>query len=225
MATKRSNFELKVGLFTFIGLLILFMIVFSIGDFYLLNPGYTLTIQFGTANGIDIGAPVHVAGVIVGEVKGIKVYFDEGKTKVDLLVWLKKGSLVPDNSIAQIKTLGLLGEKFLDIYPGQDPKKFLQEGDLLIGADPVSMDELIGRGNALVGKLEGSAESFHNILKKIETGEGTIGRLIVDDSLYMNMEGFVQDIRKHPWKLLHRGKRSEDKKVSEGNKGMFHQRR
>lgn len=226
MATRRSNFELKVGIFIFIGLLILFMIVFSIGDFYLLNPGYTITIRFKTASGMEIGAPVHVAGIISGEVKGIKVGFEEGKTKVDLLVWLKKGTLVPNNSVAEIKTLGLLGEKYLDVLPGEDPERFLQEGDLLVGKDSVSMDNLIAKGYDLTAQLETSAQSFHAILKKIESGEGTLGKLVVEDKLHRDIEELVSDIKRHPWKLLRRGKetdRDEDRKTRSG--GVFQGRR
>ena len=212
MATRRSNFELKVGIFAFLGLLILFMIVFSIGDFYLLNPGYTLTVRFQTANGIEIGAPVHVAGVITGEVKGITVSFDEGKTRVDLRVWLKKGTIVPNNSVAEIKTLGLLGEKYLDIFPGQDARQFLQEGGMLVGKDPVSMDDLIGEGHQLVRQLDASAQSLRTITQKVETGEGTLGKLLMDDKLYHDIEDLIADIKRHPWKLLHRGRETDEKK-------------
>ena len=212
MPTRRSNFELKVGIFAFIGLLVLFMIVFSIGDFYLLNPGYTLTVRFHTANGIDIGAPVHVAGVISGEVKGITVSFTEGKTRVDLRVWLKEGTIVPDNSTAEIKTLGLLGEKYLDIFPGQDAKRFLQGGDMLTGKDPISMDDVIAEGHQLVTQLEVSAQSLQTITKKVESGEGTLGKLLMDDHLYRDLEDLISDLKRHPWKLLHREREKTDQK-------------
>ncbi len=212
MATRRSNFELKVGIFAFIGLLLLFMIVFSIGDFYLLNPGYTLTIRFQTASGIEIGAPVHVAGVISGEVKGITVTFEEGKTRVDIRTWLRKGTIVPDNSVGEIKTLGLLGEKYLDIFPGQDAERFLQEGDFLVGKDPISMDNVIAEGHALVAQLEVTAQSLQAIVKKVESGEGTLGKLLMDDKLHHDIEDLVGEIKRNPWKLLRRGKETTDQK-------------
>ncbi len=208
MASKQSHFELKVGIFAFIGLLVLFMIVFSIGDFYLFNPGYTLTVRFGTASGMQVGAPVHVAGVVSGEVREIQIHFDKGNTLVDLLVWLKKGTMVPDNSSAEIRTLGLLGEKYLDILPGQNAEKFLQEGSLLVGQNPVSMDSLIARGNALATELEASAKSLRAILQKVESGEGTVGKLMMDDTLYREIEGLVSDLKAHPWKLLKKEKES-----------------
>ena len=212
MPTRRSNFELKVGIFAFIGLLVLFMIVFSIGDFYLLNPGYTLTVRFQTANGIDIGAPVHVAGVISGEVKGITVTFAEGKTRVDLRVWLKEGTIVPDNSMAEIKTLGLLGEKYLDIFPGQGTNRFLQQGDTLAGKDPISMDDVIAEGHQLMTQLETSARSLQVIIQRVESGEGTLGKLLMDDHLYRDLEDLIADLKRHPWKLLHREKETDQKK-------------
>jgi len=212
MATRQSNFELKVGIVGLIGLLILFIIVFSIGGFWF-NPGYTLTIRFGSASGIDVGAPVLVAGVTSGEVRAINVSFNEGQTVVDLLIWLKKGILVPDNSTAEIKTLGLLGEKYLDILPGQHAQKFLQEGEFLSGKDPVSMDNLISKGHELAVELDASAKTLHAILEKVESGEGTIGKLLADDKLYYDIEDLVVDLKAHPWKLLHREK---EKKSDEG---------
>ncbi|MCH7571764.1 MAG: MCE family protein [Planctomycetes bacterium] len=228
MATRHNNFELKVGLFAFIVLLILFMIIFSIGDFYLFNPGYTFTVRFNTANGMEIGAPVHVAGVVSGEVKGITVNFKEGKTYVDLLVWIKKATRVPNNSISEIKTLGLLGEKYMDIFPGENPERFLGKGDLLIGDDPISMDNLISKGHDLTSQLEAAAKSFHAILQKIEKGEGTLGKLVVEDKLHRDIEEMVSDIKRHPWKLLRRGRTKDDKRENrekENKSGFFQGRR
>ncbi len=68
----RSGFELKVGIFIFIGIVILSLIVFSIGNFYSIKRGYTLDIVFNFANGISVGAPVRYAGVEVGEVQEIE---------------------------------------------------------------------------------------------------------------------------------------------------------
>ena len=88
----RSSFELKVGIFIFIGIVILAVIVFSIGNFYTLKRGYELNVLFSFANGISVGAPVRYAGVEVGEVQDIEVYFDEKENvpMVRLLVWCRR---------------------------------------------------------------------------------------------------------------------------------------
>jgi len=61
------------------------------------------------------------------------------------------------------------------------------------------------------------------ILEKLDEGEGTLGRLLTDDSVYNKIEDMIEDIKSHPWKLLHRpSKRDEDK--GEGNRGYIYER-
>ena len=204
MSPKRPSYELKVGIFAFGGLLILITFVFYIGNIYLLNPGYLIKVRFRSASGIEPGAPVHVAGVVSGEVKDVKVRFEGGDTFVDLRVWIAEGTPVPTNSIAEIKTLGLLGEKYLDILPQPGPEAFLQKEDLLTGKDPVSMDDVVARSHQLVTRLEGVTVTLDTILKRIESGEGTLGKLVSDDSLYQDMRELMADLKRNPWKLLQR---------------------
>ena len=210
MSPKRPSYELKVGIFAFGGLLILITFVFYIGNIYLFNPGYLIKIRFRSASGIAPGAPVHVAGVVSGEVKDVKVKFEDGNTFVDLRVWIAEGTPVPTNSMAEINTLGLLGEKYLDILPQPGPEAFLQKEDLLTGRDPVSMDDVVARSHQLVTRLEGATVTLDTILRRIESGEGTIGKLVSDDTLYQDMKELVADLKRNPWKLLHRPREKKD---------------
>lgn len=210
MVPKRPTYELKVGIFAFGGLLILITFVLYIGNIYLFNPGYLVGVRFRSANGIEPGAPVHVAGVVSGELKDIKVSFEEGNTFVDLRVWIKEGTQIPGNSLAEIKTLGLLGEKYLDILPQPNAEGFLKQGDLLTGKDPVSMDDVVARSHQLVGRLETAADSLNHILERIEAGEGTVGKLLAEDTLHQQMVDLMEDLKKHPWKLLHRPRQTKD---------------
>ena len=210
MASKRPSYELKVGIFAFGGLMILIIFVLYIGNIYLFNPGYLIMVRFRSASGIEPGAPVHVAGVVSGEVKDIKVKFEQGETFVDLRVWIEEETRVPTNSVAEIKTLGLLGEKYLDILPQPNPIDFLKQGGLLTGKDPISMDDVVARSHQLVTRLEGATVTLDTILRRIESGEGTIGKLVSDDTLYQDMKELVADLKRNPWKLLHRPREKKD---------------
>ncbi|MBU1146844.1 MAG: MCE family protein [Candidatus Omnitrophica bacterium] len=236
----RSNFELKVGIFIFIGIVILSVIVFSIGNFYSIKRGYTIDILFSFANGISVGAPVRYAGVEVGEVQNIEVYYDEIEQSpmVKILVWVSQNTWINEDAVAAVNTLGLLGEKYLEIVPGTKEKRLLKKGDTLRGQDPVSTEELARQTKELIAKMEdmmGSIEkvvgdeefqaSVKNIVSNLEAltfdmrdfiakakeGGGTIGRFMSDDSLYKNMDEIILDIKKHPWKLLYRPKESRKK--------------
>ena len=78
---RDEKLEMKVGLFIGIGIFLMFFIVFSISDFYLWKKGYDINVIFDFVNGITEDAPVRLAGVHVGEVKDINIYYDEhGKT-------------------------------------------------------------------------------------------------------------------------------------------------
>ncbi|HAZ10243.1 MAG TPA: hypothetical protein DCY56_03945 [Candidatus Omnitrophica bacterium] len=227
----RMNFELKVGIFIFIGLVILSVIIFSIGNFYSVKRGYTLNVVFSFANGIGIGAPVRYSGVQVGEVQEINIYFDEKENKplVKLAVWVSQNTWINENAKASINTLGLLGEKYLEISPGTRDARLLQKGDILRGHDPVSTEEIARSAKELIEKIgaltesvdkiagdEGLRISLKNTVNNMEAlsgdlrdflsyakqGKGTIGRLMSDDTLYNHIDEMILDIKRNPWKLL-----------------------
>ncbi len=240
MFTK-SSFELKVGIFIFIGIVILSVIVFSIGNFYSVKRGYTLKVLFSFANGISVGAPVRYAGVEVGEVQDIEVYFDEKENipMIRLRVWVAQNTWVNEDASATINTLGLLGEKYLEIIPGTREARLLKKDDTLRGKDPISTEELTRGTRETLAKVDKMIESINkvvgdeefraslkNTLANLETlsselsevmtvvrkGEGTIGKFLTDDKLYNDIDEMVLDIKKHPWKLLYRPKESKRKK-------------
>jgi len=193
-------FELKVGIFITVGIIIFFVIVFSIGDVNLIKKGYRVGVTFNFANGISESAPVRVAGINVGEVDKIDVFFDEKekRTKVRIWSWINNDEVkVGSDSIAVINTLGLLGEKYLEILSGDDTKSFLKNGDIIVGRDPIPTE-------LLMTKLASLADSASAIMANLKEGRGTIGKFLTDDSVYNNIEAFTEDIKKHPWKLLKR---------------------
>ena len=191
-------FELKVGIFIAAGIIIFFIVVFSIGDVYLVKSGYHINVIFSFANGIREGAPVRLAGVNVGQVDKIQIFFDEEskKTKVKIHAWINKDDIkVERDSLAVINTLGLLGEKYLEIFPGSDRNQMLANDATMLGRDPISTESITEK----VGEL---ASSVLVVMNRLKDGEGTIGKLLTNDKIYNDMEAFVEDIKKHPWKLL-----------------------
>ena len=196
---KTIAFEVKVGIFILIGIIILFVMVFSIGEVYFIRPGYHIKILFNFANGIAMNAPVRVAGIEVGEINHIRIYYDtkEKRTKIELSAWIKKDVHIEEDAKAVINTLGLLGEKYLEIFPGTTGK--LEEGSVIVGTDPVSTE-------SMTADLKELLNSFNVVMKRLENGEGTIGRFLTDESIYNNLEAFTEDIKRNPWKLMNKPK-------------------
>jgi ABC-type transporter Mla subunit MlaD len=119
-----------------------------------------------------------------------------------------------------VNMLGLLGEKYIEVIPGQNYQALLREGSVIKGEDPISIQELtdLSREIALqVGdtvkvaeislkKLNTTLDSLNLILGNVKEGKGSIGRLFFDDSLYNNIDEMFADLKRNPWKLLYKQK-------------------
>lgn len=202
---RNERLELKVGLFIGAGIFIMFLIVFSISDLYLFKPGYELSILFDYVNGIGIGAPVRFAGVHVGEVRNVNIFYsnENEKTCVKLKLWVDASTRIEQDAGFRINTLGILGEQYIEISSGA-LKNYLKGGDTVIGKNPVNvgrqmeiMSEFIGSGARLIQRLEAGEgslgkflvdeklyDSLADILEKLDRGEGTLGKLLADDVLH-----------------------------------------
>jgi phospholipid/cholesterol/gamma-HCH transport system substrate-binding protein len=203
--SENKIFELKVGIFIAAGILIFFIIVFSIGDVYFIRKGYHVSVVFHFANGITESSPVRLAGVNVGQVDKINLFFDESekKTKVRVLTWINDERIrIEEDSQVVINTLGLLGEKYLEITPGTKTDDILTDGDEIIGRDPVPT-------HVLAEKMEDIVDSAGAIMNRLVDGEGTLGKLLVEEKVYNDLEAFTEDIKSHPWKLLHKPRRKK----------------
>ena len=163
---SKLNLEIKVGIFAFVGLVVLTLAVFSISDVYFLSPGYSIKIYFTFASGIDVGAPVRVAGIEAGEVKAINVVYDpeQNKTRVELSVWVNRGVNIPQDSKAFVSVLGLIGETYLEIIPGDDYAKVLKNGDMLLGRDPLSQDTLVETVHKVAENFNQTLSAFNDVL-------------------------------------------------------------
>ena len=219
---KPANFELKIGLFIFIGIILLIYVVFSIGDF-LFEPGYNIKVSMNFADGVQEGAPVRLAGIEVGEVKTTRVFQDPetNQTKVELLLWLIKEAKIEKDATVLINTLGLIGEKYVEIVPGTAGSPLLKDKGTIAGFDSISMQKMTQKGYDVILKLEKMIDSINYVLEKVKAKEGPVGKLLMEDKIYKDIEEItagikemVEDIRRHPWKLLQKPKESKEKKTS-----------
>jgi ABC-type transporter Mla subunit MlaD len=143
----------------------------------------------------------------VGEIKEINFVTtaDDPKPKVRIVGSVKKEIKVPADSTVWVNTLGLLGEKYIEIMPGEDYTNTLLAKQTLVGVDPIPMQEVSVLAKDIATHLDES-------IKKIINKEGTIGKLLYDDTIYKDLEALVTDIRKHPWKLFIKTKEKPQKK-------------
>lgn len=141
---NRLNTEFAVGLFMIAGLLSFVYVSIKLGDVSLFDEKrYTLQARFGSISGLKNGADVEIAGVKVGKVAEITL----DNSDYEALVKLSMDSRfrIQEDSIASIRTAGMIGDKFVSIAPGGS-EAYLEPGASIRETESaVSLEELISK--------------------------------------------------------------------------------
>jgi len=213
---KYSN-EVKVGIFFVFCLLGFMYLIVSTGKLHVKEEGYHIYVVFDDIAGMEKNAPVMVNGVEVGRVQDIEVSYDEGSTEVKLKLLIQPDIKIWQDPTVSIKTLGLMGEKYIQIV---SPKGagFIPPGTVLQGKPSMDMDVLLGEAEGLsrdIKSLINNVDSLTDEVKKlaknlnytVEDNQDSISRMIKHFEVTSeNFEEFSQDVKKNPWKLLFKAK-------------------
>ncbi len=163
--------EASVGIMVVAGFVLLCFIVFGISGIYILRPGYYLKAIFNFVGIIDQGAPVRYAGVKVGEVKSVEILepseTDPGHVRITFFI--VEGVKIHEHDKVSIQGTHVMSEPHIAIEPAnENPGRLLKGGDVVQGADPISMDDLILQGKEIAMKL-------NQFLTEMETAFRTSG--------------------------------------------------
>lgn len=139
---RRSALELGVGLFMIIGILALGYLSVKLGKVeFLGGGGYVLTADFSSVGGLKAGSTVEVAGVVVGRVEAITLADYQAR----VIMRINDGVKLQEDSIASIKTKGLIGEKYIRINPGGSDRTLQPSGRIREVEPPVDIEELLSK--------------------------------------------------------------------------------
>lgn len=163
MKKSRFSMEMKVGSFILITIIsiILFVVIQAKGGKY---KGYEVSANFDYVSGLEAGSPVRVSGVRVGEVKSIEIIYDT-TPKVSVKMKIRQDVKISKNSRITIQTLGIIGEKYVEIAPSKDIE-YIKPGEVIAGENPLSLERMADVGQSIVVR-------FNDILGDIRsiTGE------------------------------------------------------
>lgn len=215
---SKINNEVKTGMMVVVCLVALGILTFKVGDFKVLKKGYEIKVVFSYTTGIEKNAPVRICGVESGEVRSIELTNDDkGNAKAILTVWLPEKIKVRNDSSIQINMLGLMGEKYVEIFPSNSTAPYMNNGDSIAGQDPFRAEEFVAMGKELGRKfdelltdLETITEEVNGVLKGNRKDIDQIVLNLRDTT--SNFKEFSEDLKKHPWKLLFKTKEKDDKK-------------
>lgn len=132
--------ETKLGIFFLMVLVILGYLIIKLGSFSIFfeKPGYRIKAYFQSIAGLEKKAPVRIAGVKVGYVEDIRLV--EGRAEVIMKIY--KEFQINRGSKAAVTSMGMMGEKYIEIFPGPPSMGVLEDGEEIEGVPPLSIDQL-----------------------------------------------------------------------------------
>lgn len=191
--TRRATI---VGLFLVFGLVILVAGILTIGNLHdrFVKKSMITTI-FDEVNGLQSGNNVWFSGVKIGIVKTLHFY---GKSQVIVDMQIDQASqpYIRNDAKAKISTDGLIGNKIVVIFGGTDNAPNIAEGDTLKAEKALATEDMMNTLQENNKNILSITNDFKVISKKIKDGEGTLGKLLTDESLYDNLEKTVAVLNK-----------------------------
>lgn len=141
MTTTR---EIAVGIFVLLGLVCLSYLTIKLGRMEIISDkGYQLSARFNSVSGLRVGADIELAGVPVGRVSAIQV--DPIRAQAIVTLHFTNKLQLPEDTIASIKTSGLIGDKYVNIAPGGSDQTLASGAELHETESAVDLESLIGK--------------------------------------------------------------------------------
>jgi phospholipid/cholesterol/gamma-HCH transport system substrate-binding protein len=138
--------ETAVGFFVLLGILCVSYLAIKLGRMELLNDqGYHLEAKFTSVSGLRVGANVEMAGVPVGKVASIALENSETGAQAVLVLRFDADMKLADDTIASIKTSGLIGDKYVSISPGGSSTLLVSGGTIEETEPSLDIESLIGK--------------------------------------------------------------------------------
>jgi len=142
---NRNTIDLWVGIFVAIGIAAILFLALKVGNLVTFGttPGYRLEAAFDNIGGLKLRAPVKAAGVVVGRVE--RIYFDPKTYQAVVTMKIDDGNEFTADTIASILTSGLLGEVYVGLDVGGDPKMLANGARIGKTQSAVVLEKLIGQ--------------------------------------------------------------------------------
>jgi len=196
MDTSTQKFKIRLGLFVAGGLVIFMFAIFIIGkQKNLFNPVYKLSSDFYNVSGLQVGNIVRFSGINVGTVDNIKI-INDSTVSVELLIRQEVKKFIKTDSEVMIGSEGLIGDKLIIITQGSSEAMLAIEGQRLNSKEPVELDAIIASLEVTAGFAEVITQQLSEIMVKVNSGRGTLGRLIYDSTIAQDFKQTVSNFEK-----------------------------
>jgi len=195
MEQHSQKYKVRLGLFVAGGLAIFVLAIFIIGkQKNLFNPVFKLTTTFYNVSGLQVGNNIRFSGINVGTVDKIHI-INDSTVRVDLLIRKEVHQFIKSDCEVAIGSEGLIGDKLITITQGSPDAKLAKEGQELASTEPVETDAIMASLQVTAYNAEIITQQLAEIMTKVNTGNGTLGRLIQDSTIAENLNQTIKNLK------------------------------
>ena len=196
MESHTIKFKIRLGLFIAGGLVIFIVAVFIIGrQKNLFVPVYKLTTTFNNVSGLEVGNNIRFSGINVGTVENIKI-INDSTVQVDMLIQKNVQKFIKADCEAAIASAGLVGDRILVITHGSAEASLAKDGQHIISKEPVESDAIMASLEVTANNAAVVSSQLAEILIKVNSGSGTLGRFIQDSTIAENINQTILNLKK-----------------------------
>ncbi|HTC35060.1 MAG TPA: MlaD family protein [Bryobacteraceae bacterium] len=196
--TKASWARLKVGVLALFAMAILALLIFLItGNTNIFESQATIYTYMADAAALTDGAPVNLDGIPIGKVKAIRLSGAKDPMRlVRIEMEIPEGQLknIPSDSLASISAANVLGTKYINLKTGKGTTP-IGPGQELPSLNSGEFQDLVQQGFSVLTSLQDTVQRVDRIVGLVESGKGSIGKLLVDETLYNNLLQILAQVR------------------------------
>jgi phospholipid/cholesterol/gamma-HCH transport system substrate-binding protein len=196
MNANAPKFKVRLGLFIAGGLALFVIAVFLIGkQKNLFSPVFKLTATFCNVSGLQVGSAIRFSGINVGTVDNIDI-INDSTVRVDMLLKKDVHQFIKADCEAGIGTSGIIGDRILIITQGGSNAPIVNDDQHIASKEPVETDAIMASLKVTADNAAIISEQVAEIMSNINSGKGTLGRLIQDSTMADNVSQTIVSLRK-----------------------------
>lgn len=196
MDTHTEKFKVRLGLFIVGGLAFFVIAIFIIGKQQnLFNPVFKLTTTFHNVSGLQVGNNVRFTGINVGIVDKIKI-INDSTVRVDMLIKKDVQQFIKSDCEVAIGSEGLIGDRLILITYGSPDAPTAKDEQQLLSVEPIETDAIMASLQITATNAEIITQQLAEVMIKVNSGHGTLGRLIQDSSIADNISQTILNLKK-----------------------------
>lgn len=195
MKSNTPQFKVRLGIFITGGLLLFIAAIFIIGkQKNLFNPVFRVVTTFHNISGLQVGNNIRFAGINVGTIDDINI-INDSSVKIVMSIRTEVQNFIKSDCIAGIGSEGIIGDRILTLSQGGLNASVIKEGDNIASFEPIETDAIMTSVKVSAENAEIITDQLAEIMIKINSGNGTLGKLIQDSTIAENFNQTIKNLK------------------------------